>query len=77
MARRKTPTPWGLPHKDEERERSITAPLPDSADERWHAAHLIRRRYRRPESWLECLDLGDVPAKPDGWCNCPEVLGAR
>lgn len=70
-------TPWALSHKDEERERSITATeaVTERAqaalrDEQWHTALLIRSRYRWPESWLECLGLGDVPAAPDGWCTC-------
>jgi hypothetical protein len=83
MAARTKLTPWVLSHADEERERSITAmPYLDEAgqaaerDERWHAARLVRCRYRRPYSWLECIGLIDVPQDPDGWCNCPQEAGA-
>lgn len=71
-------TPWSLPHRDQERERSLTALQNASAraqaaerEEQWHAARLVRSRYLRPESWLDCLGLLDVPDTPDGWCTCP------
>jgi hypothetical protein len=78
------PTPWVLSHAEEERERSITAlPYLDTQgqaaerDERWHAARLVRRRYRWPHSWLECFGLIDVPPDPDGWCTCRRDAGGR
>ncbi|WP_119728361.1 hypothetical protein [Thermomonospora amylolytica] len=71
---------WALPHAVEARERFLTAtpyatPTAVAAerDEQWHAAHLIRRRYRHPKSWLECVGLTHVPADPNGWCNCPAI----
>lgn len=78
MAAASAPTPWALAHRDEARARAITAPLPQTSEaaaawreERWHAARLIRRRYQRPASWLDLLDLTDVPEEPDGCCTCP------
>lgn len=84
MAPRTAPTPWALTHKDEDRAFFVTASqtaATDTAqaaerDEQWHTARLIRKRYRWPESWLDCVGLDHVPADPAGWCTCPEGGGS-
>lgn len=87
MATKTKPSPWALSHRDEERERSITArhaateqARAAEREEQWHAARLVRTRYAQPSSWLDCLGLLEVPAAPKGWCigRCPgQKRGAR
>lgn len=69
--------PWGLTNGDDARSKVLlhltytdAAGAAVEREERWHAALKVRQRYRRPESWLDCLGLTDVPTSPEGWCTC-------